>query len=92
VRYPAVGLVVSGGHTELILIKKIGEYEILAQTMDDALGKRWIRRRECWGWDIRGSNTEKMAREAHSTSSGQAYPLPLPMARSKDKNAFPIQG
>src|SRR3989344_1030946 len=32
ISFPAVGLVVSGGHTELILIKNIGKYEILART------------------------------------------------------------
>jgi len=36
---PAIGLVVSGGHTELILIEKIGRYKILGQTRDDAAGE-----------------------------------------------------
>jgi len=37
--FPAVGLVASGGHTELVLIKKIGQYQILGQTRDDAAGE-----------------------------------------------------
>jgi len=37
--FPAIGLVVSGGHTELVLIKKIGQYQILGQTRDDAAGE-----------------------------------------------------
>lgn len=36
---PAMCLVVSGGHTQLVLIKKIGEYEIIGETRDDAAGE-----------------------------------------------------
>jgi N6-L-threonylcarbamoyladenine synthase len=38
-KFPAVCLVVSGGHTQLILIKKIGSYKILGETRDDAAGE-----------------------------------------------------
>ncbi|MBU0648774.1 tRNA (adenosine(37)-N6)-threonylcarbamoyltransferase complex transferase subunit TsaD [Patescibacteria group bacterium] len=37
--FPALCLVASGGHTELILMKKIGEYKKLGQTLDDAAGE-----------------------------------------------------
>ena len=36
---PAVCLVVSGGHTQLILLKGIGQYKILGETRDDAAGE-----------------------------------------------------
>lgn len=36
---PAIGLVVSGGHTELHLVKKIGSYKLLGHTKDDAAGE-----------------------------------------------------
>lgn len=36
---PFVCLVVSGGHSDLILVRKKGEYEILGQTRDDAAGE-----------------------------------------------------
>ncbi|MDP2951580.1 MAG: tRNA (adenosine(37)-N6)-threonylcarbamoyltransferase complex transferase subunit TsaD [bacterium] len=36
---PAIGLIVSGGHTQLVLIKKIGDYKIIGQTLDDACGE-----------------------------------------------------
>ncbi len=39
VKFPALALVVSGGHTQLILAKKIGEYRILGETRDDAAGE-----------------------------------------------------
>jgi len=37
--FPAVSLVVSGGHTQLILVKDIGKYKILGETRDDAAGE-----------------------------------------------------
>ncbi|MFH1714162.1 MAG: tRNA (adenosine(37)-N6)-threonylcarbamoyltransferase complex transferase subunit TsaD [Candidatus Nealsonbacteria bacterium] len=37
--FPALSLIVSGGHTQLILIKKIGNYRILGETRDDAAGE-----------------------------------------------------
>jgi len=37
--FPAVCLVVSGGHTQLILMKGFGKYKILGETRDDAAGE-----------------------------------------------------
>jgi N6-L-threonylcarbamoyladenine synthase len=36
---PALGLLVSGGHTEFILIEKLGKYEKVGETLDDACGE-----------------------------------------------------
>lgn len=37
--FPAISLVVSGGHTQLILMKKVGKYKLLGETRDDAAGE-----------------------------------------------------
>lgn len=37
--FPLVGLIVSGGHTALVLGEKIGQYKLLGQTLDDAAGE-----------------------------------------------------
>lgn len=37
--FPIVSLVVSGGHTQLVLIKKLGDYKIIGETRDDAAGE-----------------------------------------------------
>lgn len=37
--FPAVCLIVSGGHTELLLVHRHGVYEILGRTLDDAAGE-----------------------------------------------------
>jgi len=39
--YPALGFIISGGHTELVLMKNIGEYELLGETLDDAAGEAY---------------------------------------------------
>jgi N6-L-threonylcarbamoyladenine synthase len=89
VRFPALGLVVSGGHTELILIKKIGKYEILAKTQDDALGEALDKVARMLGLGYPGGAIlEKMAR----LGNPKAYPLPLPMARSEERNSFSYSG
>lgn len=37
--FPALALLISGGHTELILVKAIGDYEKIGRTRDDAVGE-----------------------------------------------------
>ena len=37
--FPFFGLLISGGHTMIVDAKKIGEYEIMGETLDDAIGE-----------------------------------------------------
>ncbi|PIZ61293.1 tRNA (adenosine(37)-N6)-threonylcarbamoyltransferase complex transferase subunit TsaD [Candidatus Shapirobacteria bacterium CG_4_10_14_0_2_um_filter_40_12] len=37
--FPILGLTVSGGHTKLVLIKEIGDYQVVGETLDDAAGE-----------------------------------------------------
>jgi N6-L-threonylcarbamoyladenine synthase len=37
--FPVLALVVSGGHTQLILMKKVGQYKLIGETRDDAAGE-----------------------------------------------------
>lgn len=39
VHFPALGVVLSGGHTHLIKMHEIGNYELIGQTVDDAVGE-----------------------------------------------------
>ncbi|MEB3100904.1 tRNA (adenosine(37)-N6)-threonylcarbamoyltransferase complex transferase subunit TsaD [Ferviditalea candida] len=39
--YPLLALVVSGGHTELVLMREEGRFEIIGQTRDDAVGEAY---------------------------------------------------
>ena len=38
-KVPFIALVISGGHTQLVLVKELGQYEILGRTLDDAAGE-----------------------------------------------------
>src|SRR5699024_6231713 len=37
--FPLLALIVSGGHTELIVMKEHGKYEVIGETLDDAAGE-----------------------------------------------------
>jgi N6-L-threonylcarbamoyladenine synthase len=39
IKFPTLALLVSGGHTELVLVKKQLDYKIIGQTLDDAVGE-----------------------------------------------------
>jgi tRNA A37 threonylcarbamoyltransferase TsaD len=39
ISYPALSLLISGGHTQIILVDKIGSYKIAGETRDDAIGE-----------------------------------------------------
>ncbi len=39
--YPALGFLISGGHTELVLMRGIGDYELIGETLDDAAGEAY---------------------------------------------------
>src|SRR5690625_1400020 len=39
--FPLLSLIVSGGHTELVLMKGHGQYELIGQTRDDAAGEAY---------------------------------------------------
>ena len=38
-QFPLLGLIVSGGHTSLLLVEGIGKYSLIGQTIDDAIGE-----------------------------------------------------
>lgn len=37
--FPCIGIVVSGGHTALVLMESIGSYKLIGETVDDAIGE-----------------------------------------------------
>jgi N6-L-threonylcarbamoyladenine synthase len=89
ISFPAFGLVLSGGTTVLCLIKSIGEYEILAETSDDALGEALDKGARLLGLGYPGGAIlEKMAR----TGDTKKYILPLPLQNDKVKNRFSYSG
>lgn len=51
---PFVALLVSGGHTQLIHVKSIGEYELLGETIDDAAGEAFDKTAKLMGLSYPG--------------------------------------
>jgi len=54
IKFPAVALIVSGGHTELILLKKFGQYRLLGKTRDDAVGEAFDKVAKLFGLSYPG--------------------------------------
>ncbi len=47
--FPFVALLVSGGHTQLMRVSGIGDYELLGDTLDDAAGEAFDKNRQTAG-------------------------------------------
>ncbi len=82
-KFPVMGIAVSGKHTELIWSKKLGHYKILGQTLDDAAGEAFdkIGRMLDLGYPG-GPVIARLGEEGNP----KAYILPRPMQYSKDYN------
>ncbi|MEK7173375.1 MAG: tRNA (adenosine(37)-N6)-threonylcarbamoyltransferase complex transferase subunit TsaD, partial [Patescibacteria group bacterium] len=89
VPFPAIGLIVSGGHTELVLIKKIGQYQRVGQTRDDAAGECFDKTARILGLGYPGGPAIAALAAKFSISNFQfsnkiQLKLPRPMIGSKD--------
>ena len=81
--FPALGLIVSGGHTELVLVKKIGQYRMLGQTLDDAAGEALDKLAKMLKLGYPGGPIiEELAKKGNP----DAVKLPIPMQHSNDLN------
>lgn len=82
-KFPILAIVVSGGHTQFIYIKKIGQYLILGQSIDDAAGESLdkVGRMLELGYPA-GPVVEQLAKQGNP----QTYKFPLPMTTSKNYN------
>ena len=80
-KFPAVGLVVSGGHTDLVLMKDHGKIKWLGGTRDDAAGECFDKTARVFGLPYPGGpEIAKLAEKGNS----QAYDLPRPMIKQKN--------
>jgi len=79
---PAICLVVSGGHTQLILMKNFGEYKILGETRDDAAGECFDKTAKILGLGYPGGPI--VAEYAKQAAGKEKIELPRPMIYTKD--------
>ena len=81
--FPFVALLVSGGHTQLMRVSGVGEYELLGDTLDDAAGEAFDKTAKLLGLPYPGGPA--ISRLAESGSAGNLK-LPRPMLNSGDLN------
>ena len=85
--FPLVCLIVSGGHTDLVLMRGHGDYVVLGRTRDDAAGEAFDKAARILGLGYPGGPAiERAARD------GSAASIPLPRAWLKGSSDFSFSG
>lgn len=74
--FPFVALLVSGGHSMLVKVDAIGEYEVLGESIDDAAGEAFDKTAKLLGLDYPGGPL--LAKLAEKGEPGH-YKFPRPM-------------
>ncbi|WP_422851468.1 tRNA (adenosine(37)-N6)-threonylcarbamoyltransferase complex transferase subunit TsaD [Candidatus Ruthia endofausta] len=75
-KFPFVALLVSGGHTMLIDVKAIGQYKILGESLDDAVGEAFDKTAKILGLGYPGGPALAMLVEQ---GNPDAFKFPRPM-------------
>jgi len=82
-QFPALGLLVSGGHTQLVLMKDFGNYQLLGETLDDAAGEAFDKAAKMLNLGYPGGPIiEAIAKKGNPDQ----HPLPIPLKDSKTLN------
>jgi len=79
--FPILCLVVSGGHTQLILMKNHGQYKLLGETRDDAAGEAFDKVAKLLNLGYPGG---PLISQKAQKGNPQAFNLPRPMLKSND--------
>ena len=86
--FPALGLAISGGHTNWIDLPDCGQYEIVGQTLDDAAGEAFDKAAKLLGLGYPGGpKVDRIAKEYVESCRAQSRPLnliPFPKGRPRD--------
>lgn len=83
ISWPAIGLVVSGGHTLLLEIAQMGHYRLIGETLDDACGEAFDKVAKLLGLGFPGGPAlSKLAQ----SGDAQKYALPLPLNQRNNLN------
>lgn len=85
IEFPAISLLISGGHTELIKLSTWGTYEKIGQTRDDAVGEAYDKVARLIGLSYPGGpEVAKRAEIARKANLPTYTKLPSPMLHTKD--------
>jgi N6-L-threonylcarbamoyladenine synthase len=87
IEFPALGLLISGGHTELVLAKSPVSYKLLGRTRDDAAGEAYDKTARILGLPYPGgpliANLAEKARK-ENLPVDPSFALPRPMIHTKE--------
>lgn len=87
ITFPAIALLVSGGHTELVLLKSWADKKKIGETQDDAVGEAFDKVARMLGLPYPGGpEISKLAEEARIQNINLEKKLPRPMINSGDFN------
>lgn len=93
ITFPAVSLVVSGGHTELYLMKSPNKLMWLGGTLDDAAGECFDKTARLLGFGNEGGVAiAKVAKWHHPSKKPSIIKLPRPMLDGKNEYNFSFSG
>lgn len=85
ISFPAIALLISGGHTELILMRDWGDYEKIGQTRDDAVGEAFDKVARLVSIPYPGGpEISRLAAKARKRKLPAFAELPAPMLHSGD--------
>jgi N6-L-threonylcarbamoyladenine synthase len=78
-QFPFVALLVSGGHTQLMRVRDVGDYELLGETIDDAAGEAFDKSAKLLGLGYPGGPAlSRLAEQGRP----DAFALPRPLLHS----------
>jgi N6-L-threonylcarbamoyladenine synthase len=86
VEFPYLLLLVSGGHTQILVAEDVGRYKQYGTTIDDALGECFDKTAKLMGLTFPGGpQVERMAAQCKDIHvARERFPLPRPMKGRKD--------
>lgn len=85
IKFPAIGLLVSGGHTELVLIKDFDKFEVIGKTRDDAVGEAFDKSARLLDLPYPGGpKISELALKARIRGEDNPFHFPRPMLNTND--------
>lgn len=81
-QFPILGLLVSGGHTQLVLMKDFGKYKLIGETLDDAAGEAFDKVAKMLNLGYPGGPIVSQL----ALQGKPVYDLPIPMKHSASLN------
>ncbi len=77
-KFPFISLVVSGGHTQIVVANSIGNYKVIGKTLDDAVGESYDKVAKMLGLGYPGG---PVIDRIHTEFKGELLPLPKPKVK-----------